>query len=486
MSDLSSGASALAGGTSELANGTQGIADGSSQLASGAQELATGAAEFSTGVGELAGGISLLAYGDGGANPGLQGLATGASTYASGVDAGIGGVQDGAAQTVAGLQGLQALLASSSLTPAELAAVNAILDPTIAGQQAIVDSTDLAQLRDGGYAIADGIELAAGGAGELATGADQLASGASELAGGVAGVADGANGLASGAAQVSAGTTDLATGANQLADGTSQLAAGTPELAEGAEGIAEGVSGLTDGVSGLADGLSEASAQVPSYSEKETTNIAETATQQVEVSGESDALFNDSGVPLFAGVALWAGALAAFLLLAPLWRRAQEAARSVGYITLRSILPALGLGAVQGVLAGVILPMVLSYSFEQGFAFFWLALAAGVSFTLVVQGFSALFGGYGRFAAFAVLVLALATGIVSTAPGVLNALAGVTPVSAAMHGFQSIAADGLSGAWGQNALLLMLWGVFGILLTWFAVRRARRQTVGELRGVALA
>src|SRR5690606_25933693 len=117
--------------------------------------------------------------------------------------------------------------------------------------------------------------------------------------------------------------------------------------------------GLADGAGSLASGLEEAATSIPDYSESERTKIAETALAPVEAEGASDELFNSSGVPLFAGIALWAGALAAFLLLAPLWRRTRDAARGVGAITLRSALPAVALGAVQGVLAGTILPIAL-------------------------------------------------------------------------------------------------------------------------------
>src|SRR5690606_21491884 len=130
--------------------------------------------------------------------------------------------------------------------------------------------------------------------------------------------------------------------------------------------------------------------------------------------GASDELFNSSGVPLFAGIALWAGALASFLVLAPLWSRTRTAARGVFAITLRSALPAILLGAAQGVLAGIVLPLMLGYSFSKGAAFFSFAVLAGVAFGLVVQGLSARLGGFGRFLAFALLVIAFTVGIVST------------------------------------------------------------------------
>src|SRR5690606_21295504 len=136
-------------------------------------------------------------------------------------------------------------------------------------------------------------------------------------------------------------------------------------------------------------------------------------------------------VPLFTGVALWAGALAAFLTLAPLWRRTREAARGVGFITIRSALPAAALGAAQGAIAGAVLPIALGYDFGQGAQFFGFALLTGVAFAVVVQGLSALLRGFGKFVAFALLVVAFAVGIVSTVPGVLAAVGDFSPLGAA-------------------------------------------------------
>jgi hypothetical protein len=103
------------------------------------------------------------------------------------------------------------------------------------------------------------------------------------------------------------------------------------------------------------------------------------------------------------------------------------------------------MGAVQGAMAGVVLPVALGYDLARGSAFFGLALLAGVAFALVVQGLSALLGGFGRFVAFALLVVAFAVGIVSTVPGPLAAVGDASPIGAALGGFQAVA-TGASGA----------------------------------------
>jgi putative membrane protein len=119
-----------------------------------------------------------------------------------------------------------------------------------------------------------------------------------------------------------------------------------------------------------------------------------------------------------------------------------------------------------------VLPIALGYDFGQGARFFGFALLAGIAFALMVQGLSALLGGLGRFIAFALLVVAFAVGIVSTVPGVLAAVGDFSPLGSALSGFQSIATG--DGSAGGAAVILTLWRALGLLLTAFAVMRARR------------
>ncbi|WP_125100559.1 YhgE/Pip domain-containing protein [Leucobacter chromiireducens] len=522
---LADGGTQLSSGAKELADGTQQLSDGTQQLSSGAQQLAGGAGELAGGAGQLAGGVSELASGAGqlagGANdlasgltefvsgngtpenPGLTGYAAGVRSYMSGdgtaenpgltnylagvneYATGVGGalseVRTGIGQLAA--IDVDAIVAGLELPegvdPAMVADVlrqglAALESPEV--QQGLGDLDQLIAASNGiaagaaGYGA--GSQGLASGAEQLADGGAQLAAGAAQLATGVGGVASGASALSDGASALAGGASELAGGASGLASGTAELAAGTPALADGAGKLADGVEQTAKGSADLAKGLGQAASGIPNYTEAQRDKLAETAIAPVKSEGGSDELFNASGVPLFAGIALWAGALAAFLVLAPLWRRTREAARGIGFITLRSAFPALGLGAAQGAIAGLILPIALGYDFAQGAGFFGLALLAGIAFALLVQGLSALLGGFGRFVAFTLLVVAFAVGIVSTVPGPLAALGDASPIGAALSGFQAIA-TGASGA-GGAAVLLILWGLAGLVLTGLAVHRTRK------------
>lgn len=483
---LADGGNQLAEGTRALADGTNQLADGTGQLASGASALVGGATELSSGTAELAGGASALAEGAAGLAGGAAGLAAGAqeaadggqelaggvAAYVDNINAIASGLQGGLGMVASPLEQLRDLIVSDTIPLPEGVSKDEMLTMlNQAIEQVNLLASDnpqspLFQLQEGGSALAAGVAQSAAGQQELATGLQAYAGGVSQFSAGVNDLANGAGALSGGAAEFSSG---LAT----FSGGVSELAAQTPELAAGANELADGAAAAAEGVETLAGGLDEAVAGIPTYTEDESQVMAQTAVESVRAEGESGELFNSSGVPLFAGIALWAGALATFLVLSPLWARTREAARGVFALTARSIAPAVLLGGAQGAIAGAILPIALGYDFGAGAAFFGLALLAGVAFGLLVQGLSARFGGFGRFVAFALLVIAFTVGIVSTVPGPLAAVGDASPLGAAFTGFQAIA-SGVAGA-GGAALLLALWSFAGIALTAWAVVRKRRQ-----------
>ncbi len=462
-SKLADGGSKLADGADGLTDGAAQLADGTAQLSDGVGQLASGASQLADGTKKLAGGSKKLAAGAKRAAEGGTELATGVKTYTRGAAAAIDGLQQGGLAAVGPLTQYRDAIAADLIPMPDAAAKQQAIDGLnqLIGSLTSAGTDDpkhnpLTKLKLGGPELAQG-------AAKSARGQRQLAAGLAESSKGTLKLSTGASGLADGVGALAAKTPELATGASQLADGTSK--------------IATGVRGTADGAKQLAGGLEQASVQVPDTTEAQRTKLAETMVRPVETVGASDQLFNAAGVPLFAGIALWGGAFAAFLVLAPLWRRTREAARGVGFVTLRSAVPALAVGAAQGVLVGLILPPLLGYDWGQGFAFFGLSVLAGVAFALVNQGLSALLGGIGRFLAFALLVVAFAIGVVSTAPPLLQTIGDASPVGALFAGFQPIAM-GTSGVGGAVALLV-LWGLGGLLLTAFAVMRTRARSLSD-------
>lgn len=455
IGEAADGASQLATGGSQLASGARQLADGTEQLSSGVQQLASGGSELVSGASGLAAGASELAAGQRATANGGADLAAGVTQYVGGVNLAIGGVQSQTAplvgQVLTAVQNdlIPPFYPTDAPTKADTVAMLTEVvrqltpqDPTRVPQD---EWTELTKVVAGGNALATGAQTLADGQSQLATGTEGLASGLQQYASGV----------------------------SLYTAGIGQLAAGTPELASGARQLADGAQQAADGTAELAGGLQTAADEIPAYTDDEREQLASVLVSPVTAEGASDELFNASGVPLFAGIALWAGALAAFLVLAPLWRRTREAARGVGFVTLRSALPAIAIGAAQGALAGAILPFLLGYDLSQGLGFFAIALIAGIAFALVNQGLSALLGGLGRFLSFALLVVAFAIGVISTAPPLLQAIGDASPIGALFAGFQAVAM-GTAGS-GGAILTLVLWGLGGLVLTAFAVMRARRK-----------
>ena len=190
------------------------------------------------------------------------------------------------------------------------------------------------------------------------------------------------------------------------------------------------------------------------------------------------AAFGSTSIPLFASVALWLGALATFLVLQALSRRALLTSRAAGRIALDGFLPAAALGVLQGALVAAVMAPALGLDVGHWFGFAGLAAATGIAFAAVNHGLVALLGGIGRFLSMLVVVVTLASGIVSTAPAFFDAALPWLPTSPAITAMQG-AIDGSADAWrGLGGLLL--WAAFGFALALIAVARRRVVNAAQL------
>lgn len=276
---------------------------------------------------------------------------------------------------------------------------------------------------------------------------------------------------ASGAAQLADGAAQSASGASQLSDGVSQLATGITPLATGADQSASGAASL-------ASGLKTAVAQLPSYDSGERTNLASVASEPVTQKASGTAAFGATSIPLFASVALWLGALASFLVLQAVSRRALLTSRAAGLIALDGFVPAAVLGAVQGVLVAAIMQPALHLDAGHWFGFAGVAVGVGIAFAAVNHGLVALLGGIGRFLSMLVVVITLASGIVSTAPAFFDGALPWLPTSPAITALQGVIASS-SDLWrGLGGLLL--WAAFGFGLALIAIARKRVVRASQL------
>ncbi|WP_439592728.1 YhgE/Pip family protein [Microbacterium sp.] len=448
LGTAASGASELASGATSAADGADQLAAGFPQLSSGASGLASGATALQSGLGQLAGGA--------------RGAASGADQLAAGVNAGADQlVATGLVPSqVSDVAGTSSQAASGVLALAQQCVANGG-DPTYC-QNLVTAATGSQQAAAGTVTALGGFSTA----------------GAQTIAGQFRTIAGNITALGAGVTQVAGGIDQSAAGAGQLASGASQLAGGIDQAGTGAVSLADGVRQLADGTGELASGLQTAVEQVPSYSGSEASTLADVVANPVEAEGVGTSLFGASAIPLLAMLALWFGGLGTFIALQAVSRRALSAREPSVALAFRSFLPAAALGAAQGLLVAGVVQIAASYDWGQWWAFAGIAVVAGVAFAAVNQALVAVFSGAGRWIAALVGVLAIATGVVSTAPGALSGLASLMPTAPAYHGM--VAALTSAGGFGAAVAGLIIWAALAFGATILAVARRRTTSARAL------
>lgn len=502
--ELADGTGELATGTAELADGTRQLADGSAQLPAGATQLANGAYALSGGAGQLAAGLDQLTAGIGSA-------ANGATTLSSGVRAGaapleedgivpdliLGFASNAATSTAASAQEIGE--AAKTLGGLAATCLESGASAEFCGQlgDAAADAGDAAQSAGDGataaaysngaiaqFSVEAGEELAAqfttiaDGVDELGAGLTQLQTGAAQSADGARELASGAGQLGAGGDQLASGAGELATGIDQLADGTGALADGSRTLADGTTELADGTGTLADGSGALADGLRQATDAIPSYTDAEARSLASVVAAPVAAEGVGTSLFGASAVPLLATLALWFGGLASFVVLRASSARVLTSRAPSAVLALRSLAPAAGIGALQGLLVAIVVQIAAGYEWGAWWVFTLVAVVAGIAFAAVNQALVAVFGGAGRWISALIGVLAVATGVVSTAPGVLSQLAAVLPTAPAYNAM--LAALGPASGVAAGLVGLAVWALLAMAATVLAVARRRTTSAREL------
>ncbi|ATG54867.1 YhgE/Pip [Brachybacterium ginsengisoli] len=444
---------------------------------------AGGMTEYVAGVDGYASGLDTIVSGDGTAqNPGLtataQGLGEGARTASDGVQQiadGINGTdsQPGLVQGTQGLvtysQGIEGAFTGDGT--AQNPGLTASAEQLATGARSSADGAG--QLVTGVTGLRDGLVLYADGVDQLAEGADQLATGARASA-------EGAGDLADGTGELAAGADQLGTGADQLADGSEELAEGTSDLADGTGELAEGTGQLSEGSDELAEGLREGADGVPTYTEAERDRMGEMAAAPVgtdaqrwnEADGADTATF-----PFITALALWLGAFGTFLLLPALRRRLLDRALPMWQVVVRSLAPALLIAVVQSVavlavLTGIGIAPVSPLTVGV------VTLAGALMFAALHQGLLTVLGArIGRIASVVLMVLQVVTlvGIlpVETAPGLLQSVSSLMPLSILTQGLVHAALGGTLVSTGSTLLAILAWALLSLLLTLVASRRAR-------------
>ncbi len=472
----------------DAADGAAQLADGMSQTAEGTVSLADGIRELAGGAGQLASGIDEWAAGADAASAGLDQWAAGSQSIAGNtrqIAGGIAQIGAGLAQSPQVPQDIVDAANQAAANSDEIAAA-------VNGAVAQLDQLAAECVAEGGsQQLCDGIAAAAAQANGALPAVNGVIGSADQIAAGIEGlnqlpvvgqtlvgmsgnlneIADGMAGLAGGANAAADGVSQLASGADQLAAGADGLASGAVAAADGADQLGDGATQLATGTDELADGLATAVDALPSYTDEEAADLASVVADPVGTDGLGSSLFGASAIPLLSTLALWFGGLATFIVLQAVSRRALTSRASSATLALRAFAPAAAIGALQGLLVAGVVQLAASYDWAEWSVFAGVSIAAGIAFAAVNQALVAAFGGAGRWIAALVGVFVVATGVVSTVPGVLNAIAGMLPTSPAYNGM--VAA--LTSATGIGAALagLAIWTLLAVIVTVIAVARRR-------------
>nr|WP_274637215.1 YhgE/Pip family protein [Microbacterium bovistercoris] len=505
-------------------------ADGATTWADGAGKTADGARSLADGVRQLSGGASSLADGADGISSGVSQLSSGASTWASGAHAAAtgldqwsGGAQklaDSTSQLASNLSKIAAGLSQAPQLPQTLVqATHQLADNSAQVKQTVTDTADqldalvadcaaqgasaefcanLTQLADGAAKALPQVTAVIDNSGAIAQGVDglsrlpqvaqgltQISDGMTQVAGGMTGLADGATDastgvdtLADGASSLSVGAAQAAGGASTWADGAHTWASGAAQSADGADTLAGGTDKLADGADDLSAGLHKASDALPSFTDQQAKSLAAVVADPVATQGVGDSMFGASAIPLLAMLALWFGGLGSFVALQAVSRRALTSRRPSALLALRALAPAAVIGAVQGLLVAGIVQLAASYDWGTWSIFAVVCVVAGVAFAAVNQVLVAVFGGAGRWIAALIGALAVATGVVSTVPGVLVAIASVLPPASGLTA--GLAALTSASGLGAGIAGLAVWAVLAFAATVLAVMRRRTTSVKAL------
>jgi putative membrane protein len=416
---------------------------------------ATGAGTLSSAATSLSGGLSSLSGGAASAQSGAASLSSGIAKYTAGVDslsAGLGTLNAGAASLGQLGQGISSFTGGVSQLSAALAAANADLQNGVPGAELAINaiSGQLAQAAAGGSTLS---QQATGAIGGIQAGIGQSAGGAAKLAAGSSGLRSGASSLAGGIGSLSSGAASASSGASQLASGVTQLATG---LKSGAD-------------------------RLPATDSRQAAASAKIASDPVSLTVTRDNKIADIGqviATFFVPLGLWVGALAVFLVLRPVTRRALTSSAANGRLLFSTLARASAITIAQALLLVGLLHLSLGVAWSSLPATLGFAVLMSLAFTAFHYLLSLWLGRAGLV----VSLLALAIQVTSTGglyPVELLAtpfqwVSPLLPLTYGVQGMQGIIAGGSVGPIVAATLTLAAFGVGSVLVSLVAIRRSRR------------
>ncbi|MFJ8672975.1 YhgE/Pip family protein [Streptomyces sp. NPDC093589] len=486
---LSKGSSDLASGASTAAEGAHRVADGSGQVAQGTQQLADTVNGVVGKVGpfirahgkEIGEAAQLVADGSQAVRDHLDKLPAAASTGAK-LSRGISDHLDTYYRQRCG-SGVSLEASCSELKQIRnQAATAADKAEEVSGYVHDQENLDrlgrdldtlhslAAELAQHGPTLGADMDAAVAKINKLNDGAHQVSAGAGKLAAGNDRLAGGAGKLADGARKLHDGTGRAATGIGDLDSGVGKLK-------DGAQTLNGGMFKLSDGSGKLAGGLHDGAKQIPDYGKKDRDARTQVMSDPVQLASDAAHKAPNYGTgfaPYFIPLSLWVGAMVAYMLIAPLNRRALAMGAPSWRVAVSGWLPVFALGVLQSAALMSVLHFGLGLEMVRAGGTVGFLVLVTACFSAIVQWLNAQFGPAGRILVLALLMLQLTsaggTYPVQTSPGFFGAIHPYLPMSYIVEGLRRlITGGGLAPVW-QGAAVLLAFTVGALVLTSLTAR----------------
>ena len=441
INELSTGVSTLNNKYSEFDTGLKTASDGSKTLTSGLaqstdgiQELQNGATSLDDGVNQinqalnntdtskltqLTGGISAL-------YTGANNLQTGLNSYIEGQNQ-LNKNQD---QILQGIVNYYTSLVSAGMTP------DSTLTQLAGGANQVLNATSRKQLTGAEQQLKNGTAQLVGGTKQLNDNSAEIKTLGSKLTilkdsltqvkQGTGKLKEGINALNIGTNKIENGALSLSSGLGNLSQNSTLIKNALQQLDDGSKSALDGSKQLTAGIGTLKNSIEDGKNTANEQIEK-LNGLSDFVENPVEFKEESFGEVDSYGVaftPLFLSIGLWVGALMLYVILYydqkhRFGRLDHEAPNKI----LQNCIY-LGIGALEGILTGVILKALLGFSVANTGVFLLECMLIGMTFTTIMQFLIRNFGDIGKFLALIILVLQLA------------ASGGTFPVETIDKGFQ--------------------------------------------------
>ena len=295
------------------------------------------------------------------------------------------------------------------------------------------------------------------------------------------------NALNEGAGKVAAGAKTLHTGLGTAKTGAGDLDEGVGKLKTGAEDLNGGMFKLVDGTGKLSDGLHDGAGQIPDYDKADRdqrTGVMADPVQLVSKDLHKAPNYGTGFAPYFIPLSLWVGAMVAYMLVAPMNRRALAAGAPAWRIALAGWLPVVAVGVLQTVALMSVLHWAIGLQMVRAAGTVGFLFLVTACFAAIVQWLNARFGAAGRILVLAFLMLQLTsaggTYPVQTSPGFFNALHPFLPMSYVVEALRRLITGGGLGPVWHACVVLVAFTAGALALTALSARRRQVWTLDRL------